>query len=250
MREFWLHDRRSLEQVSSIVEREFGAALSGDAENRYEWFEGQRQREGLAFNISRDHSVSRMAPGNPVRISLSGPAFREDSLPAIGARLARCLQQRIALGDVVYLGGDDFRFDERQAFEPEVLPGLPPAVGGHIEHVHGERTISYDNHAPTRYEDDPSMVEVGRIYCLDFDRFSTDHWSQLDTLYRTLPGNYRKRQNPMWFGSDEDAPPFLWASVEPPGLQVYGILPLQVWEAWDAEFATGLEAAAFPFRDL
>ena len=50
----------------------------------------------------------------------------------------------------------------------------------------------------------------------------------------------------MWFGDDEDVPPFLWASVEPTGLQVHGVLPEADWCAWDERFRT--EAAGLPCR--
>jgi hypothetical protein len=50
----------------------------------------------------------------------------------------------------------------------------------------------------------------------------------------------------MWFGDKEDLPPFLRASVVPPGLQVYGILPEADWRAWDERFRT--EAAGLPCR--
>jgi hypothetical protein len=52
----------------------------------------------------------------------------------------------------------------------------------------------------------------------------------------------------MWFGTDEEAPPFLWASVEPPGLQVYGVLPLTSWNDWDAAFRAAVETAGLPVR--
>lgn len=46
----------------------------------------------------------------------------------------------------------------------------------------------------------------------------------------------RYRDVPWWFGDDEDVPPFLWASVEPTGLQVCGILPEAEWWTWDERF--------------
>ena len=50
----------------------------------------------------------------------------------------------------------------------------------------------------------------------------------------------RYRAIPYWYGDDESVPPFLGASIEPPGLQVYGVLPLADWAAWDE----GLRLAA------
>ena len=43
---------------------------------------------------------------------------------------------------------------------------------------------------------------------------------------------------------------YLWASVEPSGLQVAGELPDDVWEQWDREFMARASAAlGFPVRD-
>ena len=50
----------------------------------------------------------------------------------------------------------------------------------------------------------------------------------------------------MWFGQDEEHPPFLWASVEPPGLQVYGVVRAVDWQLWDATFRESI--AELPFR--
>ena len=119
MREYWLHDKRTLSRIASLVATEFGATLSHDSENRYEWFEGNSEREALTFNISRAHSESRTAPDNPARISLTGSQFLDANIPNIGARLARCLRAKVLFGDVSYLGGDDFRFDVHKTFLPD-----------------------------------------------------------------------------------------------------------------------------------
>jgi hypothetical protein len=119
MREYWLCDKRPLARIANLIGDEFGATLSGDHENRYEWFDGESERDGLKFNISRAHAESRASPTNPVRISLSGPEYRDANLIIMGARLARCLQARVSFGDVSYGGGDDFQFDEHRAFLPD-----------------------------------------------------------------------------------------------------------------------------------
>jgi hypothetical protein len=106
----------------------------------------------------------------------------------------------------------------------------------------------YDNLEPTPLDDAPQLVELERIYCLDFPRFSERDWARLDEIYRSLPGDYRICHTPMWFGADEDNPPFLWASVEEPGLQVYGVLALSDWSAWDRAFFSALAKSELPFR--
>jgi len=111
--------------------------------------------------------------------------------------------------------------------------------------------LFYDNLAPTPCANvNPAMVEVERIYCFAFDHFGEREWLVLDAIYRRLPGDCRESRGPVWwwFGTDEESPPFLSASVEPPGLQVYGILPLASWVQWDAAFRAALEAACLPFR--
>jgi hypothetical protein len=109
--------------------------------------------------------------------------------------------------------------------------------------------VFYDNLA-TVSEEDPSMVEVERIYCVDVDAFVQVDWSRLDDIYRSLPGDHRKTPLPMWFGDDEERLPFLWASAEPAGIQVYGILPPTEWAEWDRAFVTALNASELPRRHL
>jgi hypothetical protein len=108
--------------------------------------------------------------------------------------------------------------------------------------------VSFYDNLSTVSGEDPSMVEIERIYCVDIDAFEAAHWSRLDDIYRVLPGGYRKAALPMWFGDDEEQLPFLWASAEPPGIQVYGILPPTAWAEWDRAFMTALNASELPFR--
>jgi len=98
----------------------------------------------------------------------------------------------------------------------------------------------YDNLEATPIDGLSCLVEVERIYCLDWDRFGEDHWRGLSIIYEALPGSLRLHDVPMWFGDDEDLPPFLWASVEPTGLQAYGVLPEADWRAWDERFRSAI----------
>ncbi|MEW6737474.1 MAG: hypothetical protein AB1489_39700 [Acidobacteriota bacterium] len=103
-------------------------------------------------------------------------------------------------------------------------------------------SVSYYDNQFGPDEDDPHFYCIERVYCFDWDRYSTADWNQLDSVYQQLPAwlGYAKdgydKGGPYWFGVDEETPPFLWASVEPPGLQVYGILSLIDWEEWDKSF--------------
>jgi hypothetical protein len=105
----------------------------------------------------------------------------------------------------------------------------------------------YDNRR-SQLEDDPLLVEVERVYCFDFASFSEEHWHYLRDVYATLP-EFRgfDEDGPMWFGVNEQVIPFLWASIEPPGLQVCGILRSEQWEDWDKAFRASV--AGLPFRE-
>jgi hypothetical protein len=83
-------------------------------------------------------------------------------------------------------------------------------------------------------------IEIDRIYCFDFDRFTEAEWAELDRVYRGLPRFVRYDPLPRWFSDTELAAPYLWASVEPPGLQVAGVLPLTDWHTWDERFRAGI----------
>jgi hypothetical protein len=82
----------------------------------------------------------------------------------------------------------------------------------------------------------PGFVRVERVYCLDWHAFTASLWEELSGIYAQLPGSVRYAVVPYWFGSDEDSPPWLFASVEPSGLLVGGLLRVADWMAWDEQF--------------
>ena len=104
----------------------------------------------------------------------------------------------------------------------------------------------YDNLEATPLDGLSCLVEVERVYGLDWEHFGERQWRDLARIYEGLPGVVRSWDGPMWFGDDEDVPPFLGASVEPTGLQVRGVLPEADWCSWDERFRT--EAAGLPCR--
>lgn len=77
--------------------------------------------------------------------------------------------------------------------------------------------------------DRPGHISVEGTYAFDWDRWDDGHWAELDRIYRGLPGWAGYHQAPYWFGSVESNPPWLSASVEPPGLQVAGRLRAEDW---------------------
>ena len=95
----------------------------------------------------------------------------------------------------------------------------------------------YDNQFEAPSEDEPFLF-VERIYCLDWDRFTVAERNRLEEiLVHELPEFAGHAMScPYWFGTDEENGPFLWASIEPPGLQVAGLLLPRNWEAWHERF--------------
>lgn len=91
----------------------------------------------------------------------------------------------------------------------------------------------YDNREPG---DAPEVADIDRVYCLDWNRFGDVEWSSLDRIYRALPGWAGYHEVPWWFGADEGKGPHLFATVEPSGLQVCGILPRLDWLDWSSRF--------------
>ena len=104
----------------------------------------------------------------------------------------------------------------------------------------------HDNLEATPIDGLTCLVEVERVYGLDWGRFGEDDWRDLASIYEGLPGAVRDRDGPWWFGDDEDLPPFLRASAGPTGLRVHGVLPEADWRAWDGRFRR--EAAGLPSR--
>ena len=112
-----------------------------------------------------------------------------------------------------------------------------------------DETWFYDND-PGPTEAAPPLRPVERVYGLSFNDFSESDWERLAVIYQNLPHwlGFGGDECPRWFGADEGKPPYLWASVEPAGLQVHGVLLAKDWEAWDAEFRRA--AAILPKKDV
>lgn len=110
--------------------------------------------------------------------------------------------------------------------------------------------VWYDN-ALDADPDAPEWYDIDRIYCFDWDAFSDSHWSQLALVYSQLPQPCQPGPNscPRWF-SDRDYSDngYLTASVEPPGLQVFGTLRKSDLEQWHTEFMSRI--TGLPSRKL
>lgn len=127
------------------------------------------------------------------------------------------------------------------------MPPRQPAPGTHPEGEMADDAWYYDT-AEARCDPGTGLATVDRIYCLDWDRFTRSHFAALGGLYLRLPGAQQPTgELPCWFGPDEGAPPYLLASIEPPGLQVTGELAVGDWEEWDRRFRE--LASGFPRKE-
>jgi len=84
----------------------------------------------------------------------------------------------------------------------------------------------------------PGVADLDRVYRFAWHEFTENDWESLGTVYRALPGWAGNDPMPLWFGHDMSMYPHLTASVEPPGLQVTGLLPKKDFDAWHEEFMT------------
>ena len=92
----------------------------------------------------------------------------------------------------------------------------------------------YDN---SEAVDANGYVQVDRIYCLKLDQFTDADWALLADCYGRLPGWSGTGEHgfPCWFGSSESAP-YLIASAEPSGLQVFGAVQPNDLRRWHDAF--------------
>jgi hypothetical protein len=82
-------------------------------------------------------------------------------------------------------------------------------------------------------------LDIERIYCFDWDAFSCEDLDRLRSIFTSLPQSKKHDADDChWWHADHDDVEggYLTAGVEPPGLQVFGTLPVEEWWAWDREF--------------
>lgn len=97
---------------------------------------------------------------------------------------------------------------------------------------------------------DESIVSIDRVYGLDFGQFDDEMWGRLSEIYSMLPAQIKVdgAAQPAWFGEEDKHHEYLWASVEPSGLQVVGRLNSADWYEWEKTFHAGI--IDFPFFDI
>ncbi|MDQ0060003.1 hypothetical protein [Paenibacillus harenae] len=92
----------------------------------------------------------------------------------------------------------------------------------------------YDNSEIT----DKPVNLIDRVYCLDFHQFNKETWNKLGEIYSILPSQViiNNIGQAAWFGEEGKSDNYLWASVEPSGLQVAGKLLTSDWKDWEGKF--------------
>lgn len=81
------------------------------------------------------------------------------------------------------------------------------------------------------------MNRVSRTYAISYE-LPDFEWRKLRDVYARLPGycGFDDSGCPIWYSHEEGKGPYLWASVEPSGLLVAGVLDSETWRQWDAAF--------------
>lgn len=98
-----------------------------------------------------------------------------------------------------------------------------------------------------RWETQDAFVDFDRVYMLDGYKFTEDDCVRLEEIYRRLPCYLADTDYPYWFGQDENGI-YLWASLEPSGLQFCGHVNIEDFRQWETELHVLLTEADFPFR--
>lgn len=56
-------------------------------------------------------------------------------------------------------------------------------------------------------------------------------WKKIGDVYRCMDGWLEDQQSPYWYGTEAD-PQYIWASVEPGGIQFVGEIEPSLWTGW------------------
>lgn len=100
-------------------------------------------------------------------------------------------------------------------------------------------------------ETSDGWIDVERTYCFDWDAFDSESIDRLQVIFRGLPQSRQHDEDGChWWFSDHEDPEngYLTAGMEPPGLQVFGTLPLATWQECDRAFQAA--CSGLPFRTL
>ena len=60
---------------------------------------------------------------------------------------------------------------------------------------------------------------------------SEEEWAKIAAVYASMDGWLAGAKSPAWYGQEGDAR-FIWASVEPGGIQLGGEVDASLWTGW------------------
>jgi hypothetical protein len=120
-----------LTELFEKFQSSFGLVEGGfihDAENVWEWFDGNTADNRFGFNISRPHEdldefgvETRPIASEPVRFSILIHDSKT-SVDEIGLRLAAAIGVEVHAGVVTYVRGDKFEYRSSKTFQPTQTP--------------------------------------------------------------------------------------------------------------------------------
>jgi hypothetical protein len=67
-------------------------------------------------------------------------------------------------------------------------------------------------------------------------------WKIVSDIYRSMDGWLESDDLPRWYGTEKDAK-YIWASVEPSGIQFVGQMDAAMWTAWTTVLCARLSVA-------
>lgn len=125
--DYWCYTDLSLESLVARFSTGFIIChVETDAENVWCWAEGTTEDGQLSFNISRKHHAGHepertQLPVEPVSIRFIRHQLNLNE-SELGQKLANALQLEIFLGNMHYMGGDEFTFLAQTSFQPVQQP--------------------------------------------------------------------------------------------------------------------------------
>ena len=95
---------------------------------------------------------------------------------------------------------------------------------------------------------DPGWVDFERVYGLNWDKFTDADWERFNQTLRELPEVREAKGGAYaWYSADDDPEGgYIFGSVEPPGLHVYGSIDRQRLSTWHDAFRKAV--VEYPLR--
>ena len=106
---FWTFVPLSLAEVQRALASAFHIKAEFGDENRWEWFEG-KDAQGRSWNVSREWGEDVVTVKEPLRIMIMPLPERPQE---VALELSIALASKIHFGEVRYLRGNEFSFEEQ-----------------------------------------------------------------------------------------------------------------------------------------